>query len=119
GLLLAVPMRRHYIVEENLTYADGVAAAETIVVLDARGPEAKAAAKALFLATLASAVLWFFTTKWAGQIFGFTELDDDCVLQYVGVVPEDALPTMFGLTFATVGAGFSVSLLSLGSGMIV
>src|SRR5881296_3759813 len=26
GLLLAVPLRRHYVVEEKLTYADGVAA---------------------------------------------------------------------------------------------
>src|SRR6187549_1918061 len=33
GILLAVPMRRHYIDEENLTYADGLAAGETIVVL--------------------------------------------------------------------------------------
>src|SRR5260370_3871129 len=30
GILLAVPMRRHYIDEENLTYADGLAAGETI-----------------------------------------------------------------------------------------
>src|SRR6266540_2218460 len=33
GILLAVPMRRHYIDEENLTYADGMAAGETIIVL--------------------------------------------------------------------------------------
>ena len=33
GILLAVPMRRHYIDEENLTYADGMAAGETILVL--------------------------------------------------------------------------------------
>jgi len=32
GILLAVPMRRHYIDEENLTYADGMAAGETIKV---------------------------------------------------------------------------------------
>jgi uncharacterized oligopeptide transporter (OPT) family protein len=119
GLLLAVPMRRHYIVEEQLTYADGVAAAETIMVLDARGAEAKRAATALFLATLASAVFWFLTTKWAGQIFGVTGMDNDCTRQYVGVLPEDVLPTMLGLTYATAGAGFSVSLLSIGSGMIV
>src|SRR6184192_1698871 len=31
GILLAVPMRRHYIDEENLTFADGMAAGETIV----------------------------------------------------------------------------------------
>src|SRR6476660_4473061 len=33
GILLAVPMRRHYIDEENLTYAAGLAAGETIRVL--------------------------------------------------------------------------------------
>src|SRR6476659_144704 len=33
GILLAVPMRRHSTDEENLTYADGLAAGETIVVL--------------------------------------------------------------------------------------
>lgn len=33
GILLAVPMRRHYIDEENLTFADGLAAGETIKVL--------------------------------------------------------------------------------------
>ena len=42
GILLAVPLRQHYIVEEKLTFADGVAAAETIIVLDARGKEARA-----------------------------------------------------------------------------
>src|SRR5437764_7579917 len=36
GILLAVPMRRHYIDEENLTYADGLAASETIKVLHER-----------------------------------------------------------------------------------
>src|SRR5215813_5421097 len=41
GLLLAVPLRRHYVVDEKLTYPDGVAAAETILVLDRRGPEAR------------------------------------------------------------------------------
>src|SRR2546423_15548606 len=33
GILLAVPMRRHYIDEENLSFADGLAAGETILVL--------------------------------------------------------------------------------------
>lgn len=119
GLLLAVPLRRHYIVEEKLTYADGVAAAETIVVLDARGDEAKKAAKALFLATLVSAIAWFLTTKWSGEIFGYAVLDGDCNLVYEPLLPENTLPTMFGLTFATAGAGFAVSLLAIGSGMIV
>src|SRR5258707_13859720 len=33
GAFLAVPLRRHYIDEENLTFADGTAAGETLVVL--------------------------------------------------------------------------------------
>jgi uncharacterized oligopeptide transporter (OPT) family protein len=102
GILLAVPMRRHYIVEEKLTFADGVAAAETIVVLDSRGKDARAGALALGLATIASAVVWLLTTTWGGAH-----------------LPETVLSTMFGLAAASTAAGFSVSLLSLGSGMIV
>src|SRR5260221_10559206 len=36
GILLAVPMRRHYIDEENLTYSDGLAAGGKKIVLDER-----------------------------------------------------------------------------------
>src|SRR5687768_11817565 len=44
GVLLAVPLRRHFIVDEKLPFADGVAAGETLIVLDpprgtARGDE--------------------------------------------------------------------------------
>ena len=38
GVLLAVPLRKHYIDEENLTFADGTAAGETLLVLD-QGPK--------------------------------------------------------------------------------
>src|SRR5438309_5716658 len=55
GILLAVPMRRHYIDEENLTYADGLAAGETIKVLhEGRDKGASAGpVKALALGSLA------------------------------------------------------------------
>jgi uncharacterized oligopeptide transporter (OPT) family protein len=113
GILLAVPLRKHYIVDEKLTYPDGVAAAETIIVLDARGPDAKRAAFALFLATIASALVWLLTTKYGGRLFGIAPGAHE------GVLPETIFATMFGLTAATAGAGFSVSLLGIGSGMIV
>src|SRR5215210_8726469 len=45
GVLLAVPMRQHFVVDEKLTYADGVAAGETLIVLDSRGGEARRAAR--------------------------------------------------------------------------
>src|SRR4029079_5779972 len=34
GVLLAVPLRRHFIVDEKLPYPDGTAAAETVMALD-------------------------------------------------------------------------------------
>ena len=102
GILLAVPLRRHYVVEEELTYADGVAAAETIIVLDTRGKEARAGAMALGLGLLASGLVWLLTQPWGDKL-----------------LPEVIAPTMFGLTTATTSAGFQLSLLSIGSGMIV
>src|SRR5216117_2201300 len=43
GVLLAVPMRQHFVVDEKLAYPDGIAAGETLIVLDGKGPEAKQA----------------------------------------------------------------------------
>ena len=34
GVLLAAPLRRHFVVDEKLPYPDGTAAAETVLVLD-------------------------------------------------------------------------------------
>src|SRR5581483_4064695 len=34
GVLLAVPMRRHFVVDEKLPFPDGTAAAETVMLLD-------------------------------------------------------------------------------------
>src|ERR1043165_5590913 len=40
GVFLAVPLRKHFIEDENLTFPDGVAAGETLIMLDSRGPQA-------------------------------------------------------------------------------
>jgi uncharacterized oligopeptide transporter (OPT) family protein len=98
GILLAVPMRRHYIDEENLTYADGMAAGETILVLHegrAKGTSARPV-KALALGSLASGVLMILTS--------FLKLFPDTWL----------LPGM-----APMNIGFNWSLLSFGSGLLV
>ncbi|HTM18897.1 MAG TPA: OPT/YSL family transporter, partial [Kofleriaceae bacterium] len=95
GILLAVPLRRHYVEEEALTYADGVAAAETIIVLDARGKEARRAALALFVAAAVSAAVWFLTTKWGGRLL---DVPLDAEGKQPGVLPEVLLATMGGLT---------------------
>ncbi|MBK7862163.1 MAG: OPT/YSL family transporter [Archangiaceae bacterium] len=54
GVLLAVPLRQHYIVDEKLTFADGVAAGETLIVLDSKGEEGRKAAKVMGLGTILS-----------------------------------------------------------------
>ena len=98
GILLAVPMRRHYIDEENLTYADGMAAGETILVLH-EGREKGAGAptvKALGLGGLLSGVLTIFTTALAW-------------------IPD----TLFFPGMEPMRIGFNLSLLSFGSGLLV
>src|SRR6266568_2209412 len=47
GVLMAVPMRQHFVIDEKLTYADGIAAGETLIVLDSRGAEAREATASL------------------------------------------------------------------------
>src|SRR6478672_2332633 len=61
GVLLAVPMRQHFVVDEKLTFADGMAAGETLIVLDGRGTESRRAALALAIGCLASAALMLMT----------------------------------------------------------
>src|SRR5881394_4482 len=97
GILLAVPMRRHYIDEENLTYADGLAAGETIRVLH-EGRDSGVSAgpvKELAVGTLASmAVMTATTLKWLRENWFFPG--------------QDAMRV-----------GFNVSLLGFGSGLLV
>lgn len=98
GILLAVPMRRHFIEEENLTYADGLAAGETILVLH-EGREKGASAgpvKALGLGGLASGFLMYLTS--------FRQAFPD---------------TWFLPGMQPMNIGLNWSLLSFGSGLLV
>jgi uncharacterized oligopeptide transporter (OPT) family protein len=98
GILLAVPMRRHYIDEENLTYADGLAAGETIQVLH-EGREKGASAgpvKALGLGGLASGILMVLTS-------------------FLRLFPD----TWFLPGLQPMSIGLNWSLLSFGSGLLV
>ena len=60
-MLLAVPMRQHFVVDEKLPYADGMAAGETLIVLDGRGAESRHAAAALAAGAVASAAVMLMT----------------------------------------------------------
>ncbi len=98
GVLLAVPLRRHFVVDEKLPYADGFAAGETLLVLDARGPSAVRAARAMIGGLVASGLLAFGTLR--------------------HLVIEE-LPLRLNAFSAVTGVGFSLSLLNLGSGIII
>src|SRR5712691_7081826 len=101
GVLLAVPMRQHFIVDEKLTYADGMAAGETLIVLDGKGSDARLASRALAIGAIASAALMLMT-------------EDARVLAWFPSV------TLFGTAvMMTTGVGINWSLLSIGSGMLV
>ena len=108
GVLLAIPLRRHFVVDEKLPFADGIAAAETLIVMDPpRGapPAVERAARAAFhavgIGALASGLLMMFRED--AHLFD--------------VIPEGwAVPW---LLWSRVGVGFSYNLLSVGSGMIV
>src|SRR6266566_2544716 len=98
GILLAVPMRRHYIDEENLTYADGLAAGETIKVLH-EGRESglsRAPLAALGIGTILSGALMMATTFW-----------------------KWVRDTWFIPGQQAMNIGFNISLLSFGSGLLV
>ncbi len=107
GVLLAVPMRQHFVVDEKLIYADGVAAAETIIVLDSRGKESQDAARFMGLGTLASALLMILREEShisVGRLWSKLPLPDAWTWGYLG---------------SKMYVGVSYSLLSLGSGMLV
>ncbi|MBM3977586.1 MAG: OPT family oligopeptide transporter [Planctomycetes bacterium] len=105
GVLLAVPMRQHYVVDEKLPFPDGIAAAQTMIVLDSRGPQARLSALAMVLAALVSAAR--FVAANLHRLFeGGKSIAEEVHFSFV---PH----------FQKVGAGLELGWLSLGSGMIV
>jgi uncharacterized oligopeptide transporter (OPT) family protein len=101
GVLLAIPMRQHFVVDEQLPFPDGTAAGTTLIVLDAGDAGAKRAARVLAIGAIASAALMLMT-------------DDARVLSWFPSV------TVMGTAIVmTTGVGINWSLLSLGSGMII
>jgi uncharacterized oligopeptide transporter (OPT) family protein len=98
GVLLAVPLRKHFIEDENLPFPDGIAAGETVIMLDSRGEQARKSAFVMVGALLLS-----------GLTFLATQLR----------LVIDSIPLAVNAFSARVGLGFGVSLLNIGSGMII
>ncbi len=98
GVFLAVPLRKHFIEDEKLPFADGIAAGETLIMLDSRGPEARRSAIAMVGALLASGVTFLATQlKWI----------------------VETIPVVVNRYSARTGVGFGISFLNVGSGMII
>jgi uncharacterized oligopeptide transporter (OPT) family protein len=101
GVLLAVPLRRHYVVDENLPFVDGIAAGETILVCDSQGPAAMRAALAMLVGLAFSALVMTFR-------------EDAKVVNWI---PEESV---FPIAFlAATGFGIAWSPLAVGSGMLL
>ncbi len=98
GVFLAVPMRQHFVIDEKLPYPDGMAAGETLIILDSRGKESRRAVYSMIGGLISSALLAFLTLR--------------DIIHEVVVVKVNRFSQVTGF-------GVAVSLLSLGSGMIV
>ncbi|HEV2363354.1 MAG TPA: OPT family oligopeptide transporter [Caulobacteraceae bacterium] len=119
GVLLAVPMRRHFIVDEKLPFPDGMAAGETLMVLDPpRGlprhdpavVTARRAALIMGLALLASGLVMILRSD--ARIFDILPEGWDPGTLALGTAAA-------GFTLATMGVGFGYSLLNLGTGFLI
>jgi len=98
GVFLAVPLRKHFIEDENLPFPDGMAAGETLIMLDSRGPQARKSAFAMVGSLAAS-----------GFVFPATQL----------LWIRDTVLVIVNSFSARTGVGFGISLLNIGSGMII
>src|SRR4051812_4266607 len=98
GVFLAVPLRKHFIEDENLPFPDGVAAGETLIMLDSKGPQARKSAFAMVGALVASGAVFLATQlKWI----------------------VETIPLILNSFSARTGVGFGISLLNVGSGIII
>ncbi|TMA29317.1 MAG: peptide transporter [Deltaproteobacteria bacterium] len=112
GVLLAVPLRKHYIDQENLTFADGTAAGETLLVLD-EGP--KQAGPRVAALGIGGALSAFFTL--ARQTFGW--IPETIAFNFI-TKNADALRIGSELGVLSLGAGLLIGMrvtLSMGLGM--
>jgi uncharacterized oligopeptide transporter (OPT) family protein len=101
GVFMAVPLRRHFIVDEKLPFPDGIAAGETVMLLDAGGKGAQRAAMAMVAGIVLSALV--MTMHKGTHVF---EAFDSTLLVGTAIM-------------AITGFGIEWSLLALGSGMLL
>ena len=114
GVLLAVPLRKHYIDQEDLPFADGTAAGETLLVLDEGPKQAGPRVAALGVGGAISAGFVFLrqSLEWIPDTIAFRFLTPHA----------EALRLGSELGVLSLGAGLLIGLritLSMGLGMVV
>lgn len=100
GVLLAVPLRKHYIDQENLTFADGTAAGETLLVLDEGPKQAGPRVAALGIGGTISAAFCLLRD-------GFHR------------IPDTFNFTLISKNAEALRIGSEIGVLSLGAGMLI
>jgi len=117
GVVLSAPMRRHFIVDQKLPFPDGMAAAETLLVLDPPrdGPPeqrniARNAAMVMGACLLVSGLLMLVRSD--SNLLNLIPGGWDTGALTLGAAGA-------GFTVAAMGVGVGYSLLSVGSGMII
>ena len=144
GVLMAIPLRRHFIVDEKLPYPDGMAAAETVLVMDpprdaspAVKRNALRAFKAVMIGAAASGLLMLFREDAKlvphmrhalgslGAIIPSIPEGWDAPWVFFRRVTSELGPdghvmeVVHGVILANLATGASYSLLSVGSGFII
>jgi len=126
GVLMAVPLRRHFVVDEKLPYVDGLAAAETITVLDPPREATPAVRRnalnafwAVMIGVIGSGLVMLLRED--AKLFDLIPEGFMAPWQTIGTttVVAGAAPVVTGVVLANMHVGVSCSLLSVGSGMIV
>jgi uncharacterized oligopeptide transporter (OPT) family protein len=100
GVLLAVPLRKHYIDQEDLPFADGTAAGETLLVLDEGPKQAGPRVAALGIGGAVSAAFV-------------------AVRQGLGLLPDEVPFSFLSPHAEALRLGSEVGVLSLGAGLLV
>lgn len=114
GVLLAVPLRKHYIDQEDLVFADGTAAGETLLVLDQGPREAGPRVAALAAGGGLSALLTFLRE-------GTASIPSHFAFRFLSPQAE-ALRLGTEIGVLSLGAGLLIGLrvtLSMGLGMVL
>jgi len=134
GVLLAVPLRRHFIIDEKLPYVDGLATAETITVLDPpreASPEVRRNALNAFWAVMSGVIVAGLLMLLREDAKLITLIPEGVMAPWrfigelrpavaeAGGAASVAAPVVTSVVLANMNVGVSCSLLSIGSGMII